>query len=428
VTPRGARHNPSDFWRISALFGATDRHQEETQQMQQLGKARGLIAIGAIAIAVGACSGGGAATASPSTAAPATTAPETTAPESTAPESMAPESSAPATGEWKIGFSNSFGIGNGFREEQLCTAKAQALVSGQVSEGTWTHQKEETYPQLQQLRDLIAKDVDAIVFNPLNSESLNPALDEAQAAGIKTVAIDAFVTDPETINLSNDQVNYGYVGAKWLFEQVGEGSVYYMRGLAGHPADDQRHEGVLKALSEHPGITLLPSNDGVATQWDPATTTTLINEFINSGQYADIQGIWTSGMDSQVVDAISAAGQEYVPIVGGDLKAFVGYLLNKDGQHEGLTGIAVYNPAAVGGAGVDLALRLLNGETVETGENNTVLLPVPEAWDNVSEEGKAKLEEIYVEELDNLWPVSWYIEGLTDYTFEQMQACKGPGE
>ena len=74
--------------------------------------------------------------------------------------------------------------------------------------------------------------------------------------------------------------------------------------------------------------------------------------------------------------------------------AFVEQLLNVSGDYEGLTGIAVYNPAAVGGAGVKLALQLLNGETVETGENNTVLLPAPEAWDNVSEEGKAKLAEI----------------------------------
>jgi len=43
-----------------------------------------------------------------------------------------------------------------------------------------------------------------------------------------------------------------------------------------------------------------------------------------------------------------------VPIVGADLKAFVGYLLNKDGQHEGLKGIAVYTPAAVGGAGNEI--------------------------------------------------------------------------
>ena len=92
------------------------------------------------------------------------------------------------------------------------------------------------------------------------------------------------------------------------------------------------------------------------------------------------------------------------------------------------TGIAVYNPAAVGGAGVKLALDILNGQTSAVGENNTVLLPEPPAYDNVSAEGKAKLQEIDVPEIDPLYPVSWYIDGLTDYTLDEMLACKGPGE
>ena len=65
----------------------------------------------------------------------------------------------------------------------------------------------------------------------------------------------------------------------------------------------------MKALAENPGINLLPSNDGVGTDWDPAKGTQLINDLITSGGYDDIDGIWTSGIDQQVVDAIKAAGQ-----------------------------------------------------------------------------------------------------------------------
>ena len=63
----------------------------------------------------------------------------------------------PAPGQFTLGFSNAFGIGNGFREEQLCTARAQALKSGKITAGSWIHQNNTTYPQLQQFRDLIAK-------------------------------------------------------------------------------------------------------------------------------------------------------------------------------------------------------------------------------------------------------------------------------
>jgi ribose transport system substrate-binding protein len=389
-----------------------------------------LFSLTAIAVLVAACSSPGTATTAPS-AAPATSA--------SAPAGSASPSAAAK--QYKIGYSNAFGIGNGFREEQLCTAKAQALKSGQVSSGTWTNEKEETYPQLQQIRDLVAAKPDAIVFNPNGPDVLNPALQEAKAAGIKTVALDAYVTDPDTLNISNDQVAYGYVGASWLFKQLkGQGNVYYMRGLAGHPADNDRHQGVLKALSENPGIKLLPNNDGVATGWDPDQGTKLITDFINSGGYDNVQGIWTSGIDQQVVTAIKNAGKPYVPIVGADLKGFVEMLLNKDGGFDGLKGLAVYNPAAIGGAGVKLALQSLNGETIDsqdktvkdsTGKDvpiKAIFLPTPEAYDNTTDEGKAKLQEIDVEGLNNLWPVSWYIDGWTDYSIDEMLACKAPGE
>ena len=68
-------------------------------------------------------------------------------------------------------------------------------------------------------------------------------------------------------------------------------------------------------------------------------------------------------MDSQVVDAIKAAGKKFVPIVGADLGSFVEQLLDPT-SYPGLVGAAVTNTAAVGGAGVNLALKLLNGETV----------------------------------------------------------------
>ena len=388
-------------------------------------KSRLLVGIAVLAVVAAACSSSG------GTAAPASEPAASEPPAASAPAASEPAASAPAGGggPYTIGFSNPLGVGNGFREEQLCTAKAQALESGEVESGTWIHRNTDAQGQLSDIRDLIAADVDAIVFNPLDPEALNPALDEAQAAGIKTIAIDAAVTDPETVNLSNDQVEYAYKGASWLFEQMGgEGRVWYTRGIPGHPADTDRDEGFKKALAENPGIEVVPSAEGVHTNWDPAEATRLANDFIASGEYDNIQGIWTSGMDSQVVDAIQQSGKPFVPIVGADLRAFVEQLLNVSGDYEGLEGIAVYNPAAVGGAGVKLALQLLNGETVETGENNTVLLPAPEAWDNVSEEGKAKLAEINEPTIDPLYPVSWYIDGLTDYTLDEMLACKGPGE
>lgn len=353
---------------------------------------------------------------------------------STAPSAAPSEAASAAPSEaatYKIGYSNAGGVGNGFREEQVCTAKAEALASGQVSELITIHRNTDAAGQLQDIRDLIAADVDAIVFNPNDPEALNPALQEAQAAGIKTISVDAFVTDPNTYNLYNNQENYAYLGAKWLFEKLGgQGKVYYMRGFAGHPADTDRHTGFQRALAEYTGIEVIPNIDGVHTQWDAPTTTNLMNDFLASGQYETIQGIWTSGMDAEVVDAIKASGKPYLPIVGADRGGFVKPLLDPTG-YPGLEGAAVTNTAAVGGAGIGLALKLLNGETVQTAPSapqpNTVLL-VPVVADNLTDEGKATLQSWLVEGLDPTWPLGLEIEGFTTYTPEQAVACKGPND
>ncbi|HEU5325370.1 MAG TPA: substrate-binding domain-containing protein [Candidatus Limnocylindria bacterium] len=373
-----------------------------------------MVAMVAIALVLVACSGG---TGSASASQPGS--------------SDAPASQGGGDASYRIGYSNGGGVGNGFREEQVCTAKAEALASDQVTELVTIHRNTDAAGQLSDIRDLIAADVDAIVFNPNDPEALNPALQEAHDAGIVTVSVDAYVTDENTYNLYNNQVEYAYLGAKWLFEQLdGEGTVYYMRGLAGHPADSDRDIGFKRALEEYPDIQVVPNEEGVHTGWDPATTTQLINDFLASGQYADIDGIWTSGMDSQVVDAIKAAGEDYVPIVGADLGAFVAQLLDEEG-YSGLEGAAVTNTAAVGGAGVNLALKLLNGEDVQTAEDasqpNTVLL-TPVLADNVSDEGRQLLESWQVDGLDPLWPLGLQIDGWTSYTPEQAIDCVGPGE
>jgi ribose transport system substrate-binding protein len=379
-----------------------------------------LAGLAVVAIIASACSTPAGSTA-PSTAASAAP------PASAAAGSQAPASAAAK--QYKIGYSNGGGVGNGFREEQVCTAKAQAKASGAVSELTTIHRNTDAAGQLSDLRDLIAKGVNAIVFNPNDPDALNPALAEAKAAGIVTVSVDAFVTDPNTWNLYNNQVKYAEIGAKWLFDQLGgTGTVWYTRGLAGHPADNDRDIGFKNVLKDYPNIKVVPSNDGVATGWDPATATQLTNDFIASGQYDKINGIWASGMGKQIVDAIKAANKPFVPIADADVGGFVTQLLDPTG-FPGLKGAAVTNTASVGGAGITLALKLLNGETVtatDPTKANTVLLD-PVLVDNLSDAGKTELKAWQsVPGMDPLWPLSLSIEGWTTYDPNTVPAsCKG---
>ena len=391
-------------------------------------RARLLAVLATVAVIAAACSSTGS-SAAPSAAASAA-APSAAASEA-APSAAASEAPSAAAKTYKIGYSNGGGVGNGFREEQVCTAKAEALASGQVSQLTTIHRNTDAAGQLQDIRDLIAAGVDAIVFNPNDPAALNPALEEAKAAGIKTVAVDQFVTNPDTYQLFNNQVKYAELGAKWLFDKLGgTGTVWYQRGFAGAGADTDRDTGFQNVLKDYPNITVLPNKQGVATQWDPAITTQVTNDFIASGDYDKATGIWTSGMDVETIDAIKAAGKKFIPLVGTDRGGSVTKALDAT-NYPGLDFSAVTNTAAVGGAGVALALKLLNGETVQTdstaAQPNTVLLD-PVLADNLTDAGKATLQSWLVNGLDPAWPLGLKVEGYTHYTPEQAIACKGPND
>ncbi len=400
-------------------------------------RARLLVGATALVVVVSACTGGS--TPSPSSA-PASAAPSTAASQSTAPSTAASSgtSSSPAAsgtgvsaGSFKLGYSNGGGVGNGFREEQVCTAKAEwKAAGGDASSLTVIHRNTDAAGQLSDIRSLIAKGVNAIVFNPNDPAALNPALAEAHAAGIKTVSVDAYVTDPNTYNLYNNQVKYAELGAKWLFDQLGgTGTVWYTRGIAGNPADSDRDKGFKNVLKDYPNIKVVPSVDGVFTKWDPATATQVTNDFIASGQYDKINGIWASGMGKQIIDAVKSAGKPFVPIADADVGGFVTQLLDTT-NFPGLKGAAVTNTASVGGAGVTLALKLLSGQTVTTSPDasqpNTVLLD-PVLVDNLSADGQAKLKAWQsVPGMDPLWPLSLSIAGWTDYDPNTVpSSCKG---
>jgi ribose transport system substrate-binding protein len=316
---------------------------------------------------------------------------------------------------YTIGVSNTV-QGNGWREQMICALKAQALASGKVDALNIAHRNTDAAGQLEDIRNLVSAGVDAIVVNPADPAGIQDALAEATAAGITVVAVDQAVTEPSAFIISNNQEEYAYLGAKWLFETLGgEGDVVYMRGAAGASADSDRDKGFKRALEEFPNITVVHE---VFTGWQQDQGKQQILDFIATGIPFD--GIWTSGIDNVIVDALVESQATLVPVVGADNAGFVGQLLNV----EGLQGAAVTNPGSIGGAGVTLALQILDGQKPA---EQTVLVQ-PEIWENVTEEGRAKLEAAADPSLPPEWPVSIMIPDWTTYTKEQIVACKGPGE
>ncbi|THF55287.1 ABC transporter substrate-binding protein [Ollibium composti] len=320
-----------------------------------------------------------------------------------------------AKDSYTIGISNTV-QGNGWREEMVCAMKAEALASGKVTKLNIAHRNTDAAGQLEDIRNLISAGVDAIVVNPSDPSGVNAALKEATDKGIVVVAVDQGVTEPSAYVISNNQEEYGYLGAKWLFTQMGgKGDVVYMRGAAGASADSDRDKGFKKALAEFPDVKVVHE---VYTGWQQDQAKQQILDFIATG--TPFNGIWTSGIDNVIVDALQESQTPLVPVVGADNAGFVGQLSSV----EGLQGAAVTNPGSIGGAGVTLALQILDGKKPA---DQTVLVE-PQIWDNTTDEGKAKLKAAADPSLNPEWPVSISIPDWTTYTKEQIVACKGPAD
>jgi ribose transport system substrate-binding protein len=74
------------------------------------------------------------------------------------------------TDKFVIGVSNTL-AGNGWREQMICSVKAQALASGNVSKVIAISKNGGPTEQIQDLQNLISQGVNAIIVNPWTGRS-----------------------------------------------------------------------------------------------------------------------------------------------------------------------------------------------------------------------------------------------------------------
>lgn len=313
--------------------------------------------------------------------------------------------------KFTLGVSNTL-VGNGWREGMICSIKAQALRSGRVSSLRIAHRQTDTAGQIADIRTMISAGVDALIINPSNANALKPIAAQARARGIEVVFIDQYVNAPGAYNATNDQVAYGRIGAEWLFKKLrGRGNVVEMRGIAGVPADTDRHKGFLQALKKYPRIKVVKS---VFTGWQFAPGGKQMLDILNSGQR--VNGVWTSGIDYTVVNAFKTAGKRYVPVVGADN---FGFIRQVKSRYPRFQGAAVTNPSSIGGVGVTVALRRLQKQSVP----RWVKLR-PDVWTWPAD--RAKINRFAQPGAAADASAQLQISPWTTYSLKQYRACKGP--
>jgi ribose transport system substrate-binding protein len=98
-----------------------------------------------------------------------------------------------------------------------------------------------------------------------------------------------------------------------------KGNVLYMRGASGAGADTDRNTGFRAEMAEASRTSKITKE--VFTNWDWATGGTLANQLLVPGKF---QGVWTSGIDYNIVTAMTTKLKgKYIPVVGSDNNEFM---------------------------------------------------------------------------------------------------------
>lgn len=331
-----------------------------------------------------------------------------------APHMDASAHSAHAT-SYLIGVSNNT-VGNGWRDEMVCSIRAEAKNSG-VAKTVIQQGAGDTSVQIAQIRNLISQHVNAIIVDP-NSTALAGSIQQAAAQGITVVIVDQFIPSlfnkPHIYQAANNQRAYGRLGMQWLVNQLHhKGNVALLEGIAGAPANTERELGQQDVLKHNPKIHVAAK---VYTGWDYTKGGQEMTQLLNSGKKID--GVWTSGIDYTIVNAYRTAHRKFVPVVGADNNEFVHQLVSM--RKGGVVGAAVTNPPPIGGVGAAIALKVLRG-----GHPATVTTLTPKVWANTGSAGIAALRAHYLPSRSPTYGADWIVAGKSNYTKQQLFACNG---
>ncbi len=268
--------------------------------------------------------------------------------------------------KFTIGVSNPF-ISSEYRTQmiaELIETNQEYMDAGVTTELVIESADTDVAGQIQQLQNLMAKDVDAILVNPGDVNGLNATLEEAVAKGILVISVDQELNVPGVYNVGIDQKEWAKTSAAWLAEKLGgKGDVVTIEGFPGHPANVARMDGVAEVFAEYPDIKVLATDTG---KWDEATGQQVMSNFLSA--YPNLNGYWTQdGMAIGALQAVMAANPAVWPQGVGEgrcqyLKLWEEALT----MNPEFDSIAVANHPGVSPTGLRIAVNILQGKEVDT--------------------------------------------------------------
>ncbi|WP_350348191.1 substrate-binding domain-containing protein [Agromyces sp. G08B096] len=164
--------------------------------------------------------------------------------------------------------------------------------------------------QASQIRSLVLQQPDVLMVIPASSTALVPAVEEACAAGIEVIVLDADMdTDCATV-VRNAYDQWGEVSIQPALDAIGgAGEIVINRGVIGSQPEEEFHARQLEILEEYPDVTVAAEVNGFC---DSSTAQKEIVSVLGSlPEIAAVPGC-IGGMG--VVQAFESAGRP-LPVV-----------------------------------------------------------------------------------------------------------------
>jgi simple sugar transport system substrate-binding protein len=221
--------------------------------------------------------------------------------------------------------------------------------------------------QAQLINDLIAQKVDALGIDPISPETLKPVIAKAKAAGIKVVTTEGALPMGQDLDVEAfDNAAYGVHLMDALAKRMGGEGEYAV--FVGELTNVSHNQWVDAAIAHqkkvYPKMKLVGTRN--ETNEDAATAYRETQQLLTA--YPDIKGFEGSGSNDVVGigEALEDAGLQDKPVVVGTSHVSLTHDLLGSGA---VDMISFWDPALAGEAVAESANRLLQGKTVNTGDD-----------------------------------------------------------
>jgi inositol transport system substrate-binding protein len=300
-------------------------------------------------VVLGACSSGGA------TQAPAASAAESAA---------ASEAASAGGGGESLTIGVTFPILDQFLQTVADGMEAKATELGNIELNIVAAQ-EKTDVQLGQVENFISQGVDAIIIIPVDTDAAGPMTEAAKAAGIPLVYVNRrpsdLPTDGSIPYVGSDSLYAGTVEMQELAKLAnGKGNVVILIGDPANEAAVLRTKGCKDVVAQNAGMKVTKEQAG---NWYREEGLSITENWLQSGDQIDVICANNDEMALGAIQALKNANKLEDVLVGGVDATADALAAMAAGELE----VTVFQDAkGQGGGGVEAAMKLAQGQTVET--------------------------------------------------------------